>query len=85
MRFSTLCKVELEEGTGMGVTRDLSTTGFHFTADEPLPIGSMLRCVILMPKKDDKVVRLRCEGQVVRTDKSVDGWDIAINFTSFEW
>lgn len=83
MRFSTLCTVELEEGTGL--TRDLSTTGFCFTAEASIPIDSMLRCVILMPNKKGQIIRLRCEGQVVRVQPIDNAWDIGVSFTSFEW
>ncbi|MGR9013848.1 MAG: PilZ domain-containing protein [Gammaproteobacteria bacterium] len=83
VRFSTLCTVELENS--LGVTRDLSTTGFCFTTTEAIQIKSMLRCVVLMPKKNGRIVRLRCEGQVVRRNRIEDGWNIAVNFTSFEW
>ncbi|MDP3878637.1 MAG: PilZ domain-containing protein [Methylobacter sp.] len=83
MRFSTHCTVELEEGTG--VTRNLSTAGFCFTTAEAIPLNSMLRCVILMPKKQGQIIRLRCEGQVVRCNQTESGWDIGVSFTSFEW
>ena len=82
-RFSTHCTVELEEGAG--VTRDLSTAGFCFTTDKEIPINSMLRCVILMPKKKEQIIRLRCEGQVVRVTETENGWDIGVSFTSFQW
>jgi hypothetical protein len=52
VRFSTSCTVELNEGTG--ITSDLSATGFCFTTDAAIPLKSMLRCVILMPKKAAK-------------------------------
>jgi len=45
----------------------------------------MLRCVILMPKKKGQIIRLRCEGQVVRCNQIEIGWDIGVRFTSFEW
>lgn len=83
IRFPTFCTVELDENSG--ITRDLSTTGFCFTTGVAFPINSMLRCAILMPRKDGKIIRLRCEGQVVRTRKNEAGWDVAVNFTSFEW
>lgn len=83
MRFSTLCTVELEDGTG--ITSDLSTSGFCFTTEVEIQLSSMLRCVILMPKKDGKIIRLRCEGQVVRVNKIATGWNVAVSFTSFEW
>ncbi|MFU8790120.1 MAG: PilZ domain-containing protein [Methylobacter sp.] len=82
-RFPTHCTVELEER--VGVTRDLSTTGFSFISEQAVPINSMLRCVILMPKKKGAIIRLRCEGRIVRINRTENGWDIGVSFTSFQW
>lgn len=82
-RFPTFCTVELESGTG--ITRNLSTTGVCFTTDQPIDPDLMVRCFIPMQRPGRNTVRLRCEGKVVRVNKSEDGWDVAINFTSFEW
>jgi hypothetical protein len=82
-RYPTFCTVELDSGTG--VTRNLSTTGVCFTTDSALEPNLMLRCFILMQKMGRNIIRVRCEGRVVRADKSGDGWEIAINFTTLEW
>jgi len=82
-RYPTFCTVELDSGTG--VTRNLSTTGVCFTTDNALEPNLMLRCFILMQKMGNHIIRLRCEGRVVRADKSIDGWVVAINFTTLEW
>lgn len=84
-RYPTRCTVELDSGTG--VTHDLSTTGVCFTTDQPIEPDLMVRCFIPMPrpKIGRDLVRLRCEGRVVRANKSEDGWDVAVNFTTLEW
>jgi len=82
-RFPSCCTVDLDPGTG--VTRDLSTTGVCFTTDKAIEPDLMLRCFIPMQKPGKNPIRLRCEGRVVRANKSEDGWDVAINFTTFEW
>ncbi len=82
-RYPTSCLVELDSGTG--VTRNLSTTGVCFTTDTAIEPNLMLRCFIPMEKPGRNLTRLRCEGRVVRADKSEDGWDVAINFTTLEW
>lgn len=82
-RYPTFCVIELE--SGIGVTHNLSTTGVCFTTDEAFEVGSKLRCFILMKKKDGNTRRIRCEGQVVRTEKKANGWEIAINFSTLEW
>ncbi len=82
-RYPTLCIVELD--SGLGVTRDLGTTGVCFTTNEPIDPDSMLRCFIPMQKKGRDLARLRCEGRVVRSNKTIDGWEIAIHFTTLDW
>lgn len=82
-RYPTFCAVDLDPGTG--VTRNLSTTGVCFTTDKAIEPDLMLRCFIPMQKTGRSMIRLRCEGRVVRADKSADGWDVAVNFTTFEW
>jgi len=82
-RYPTLCTVELDSGTGL--TRNLSTTGVCFTTNTPIEPNLMLRCFILMQKMGRNMTRLRCEGKVVRADRSADGWEVANNFTTLEW
>lgn len=83
-RYPTFCTVELDAGTG--VTRNLSTTGVCFTTDKALEPDIMLRCFIPMQKKTGKnITRLRCEGRVIRSDKSEEGWEVGLQFTSLEW
>lgn len=82
-RFPTSCIIELD--STMGVTRNLSTTGVCFTTDEAIEPNLMLRCFISMQKSGRHMTRLRCEGRVVRADKATDGWEVAVNFTTFEW
>ena len=82
-RYPTYCIVELESGTG--VTRDLSTTGVCFTTDKAIEPNLMIRCFISMQKKGRNLARLRCEGRVVRANKSEQGWEVAVHFTTLEW
>lgn len=82
-RYPTFCTVELDSGTG--VTRNLSTTGVCFTTDKAIEPDQMVRCFIPMNRTGRNMTRLRCEGRVVRTDKSEEGWEVAVNFTTLEW
>lgn len=82
-RFPTSCAVEFDAGTG--VTNDLGTTGVCFTTDKAIEPDLMLRCFIPMQKPGRNLTRLRCEGRVVRADKSSEGWKVAVNFTTLEW
>jgi hypothetical protein len=82
-RYPLSCPVELDWGTG--ITRNLSTTGVCFITDKAIEPDVMIRCFIPMQKPGRKTTRLRCEGRVVRADQSEEGWEVAVNFTSFEW
>ena len=82
-RYPTFCTVDLEPGTG--VTHNLSTTGVCFTTDKTIELGLVLRCFIIMQKVGGNSRRLRCEGRVIRVEKSAKGWKIAVNFTTLEW
>lgn len=82
-RYPTFCTVELDTGTG--VTRNLSTTGVCFTTDKIIEPNLMLRFFISMQKKGRNMIRLRCEGRVVRAHKFANGCEVAIQFTTFEW
>lgn len=82
-RYPTFCAVELDSGTG--VTRDLSTAGVCFTTDKAIEPNLMLRCFISMQKRGRNMIRLRCEGRVVRANESEQGWEVAIHFTTLEW
>jgi hypothetical protein len=87
-RFPTFCVVEFDSSTGLsgtGETRNLSTNGVCFTTDVAIEPGVMLRCIIPMQKAGRNMTRLRCEGPVVRANKIEDGWEIAVNFTTFQW
>jgi hypothetical protein len=84
-RFPTSCTVEFDAGTGAGITNDLGTSGVCFTTDKAITPDLMLRCFIPMQKQGRNLTRLRCEGRVVRADKSSEGWKVAVNFTTLEW
>lgn len=82
-RYPTFCDVDLDPG--IGVTRNLSTTGVCFITDKEMETDLMVRCFIPMQKPGKNIVRLRCEGRVVRSRRIKDGWEIALHFTTFDW
>jgi hypothetical protein len=82
-RYPTFCDVDLDPG--LGITRNLSTTGVCFISDKEMEPESMVRCFIPMQKPGKNMVRLRCEGRVVRSRRIQDGWETALQFTTFDW
>lgn len=82
-RYPTFCTIELD--SGIGITRNLSTNGVCFTTDKAIEPNLMLRGFISMHRAGRNMTRLRCEGRVVRSVKSADGWEVAVNFTTLEW
>jgi hypothetical protein len=85
-RFPLSCEVDLDPGTGL--TRNLSTSGVCFITDKFFEPDLMLRCFIPMQKKGKNLIRLRCEGRVVRVRKMENNsgeWEIALHFTTLDW
>lgn len=80
-RFAIAYEVQLEDGNG--VTRDLSSTGVYFTTSNYLEVGYVLQFYILLQKIGKSINRLRCEGQVIRTDESSQEWGIAVHLLTF--
>ncbi len=56
-----------------GETRNVSSSGVLFTADQPIPVGDPIEYVITFPKAPGsrKEVRLRCVGKVLREDREL--------------
>lgn len=73
-----------EEISGIGAVVNLSTTGLCFTTSQEIELNVMLRCFLYM-KKGKRLIKLRCEGPVVRTEKIIDNWQIAIKLTTLQW
>lgn len=73
-----------EEISGVGAVLNLSTTGLCFTTNQQIELDTMLRCFLYMNKKN-RLIKLRCEGPVVRVEEFTNGWKIAITFTTFQW
>lgn len=74
----------MEEIYGVGVVVNLSTTGLYFTTKENIELGTMLRCFLYMTK-GNRLIKIRCEGHVVRTDECKNCWNIAISLTTLQW
>jgi hypothetical protein len=53
-----------------GETRNVSSCGVLFTADQPVPLGEAVEYLITFPKAPGTraAVRLRCMGKVLRED-----------------
>jgi len=81
-RFPVVYNVVFEQGSS-GLTSDMSTSGFYFTTQSAIHIGQSLRFCILLEKVGTLVSRLRCEGQVVRTDNLTQQLGVAVQFSDF--
>lgn len=78
---------EVEWDDGRGVTRDVSTCGVRFVteAGHHFRIGEMLRFFIIVRRLGTSMNRLRCEGIVIRGNRSSAGWDVAVCLQDFQF
>lgn len=80
-RFASVYRVELDQGTGLTV--NLSTNGVYFITQAAIETGQSLCFCIVLEKIGALVSRLRCEGQVVRTDNLTLQCGVAVQFSDF--
>ncbi len=80
-RFKGAIPVELKEGRGL--TRDFSTDGVYFETDQPLDVGERLDFTIwLEHASPNNPLRLRCQGEVVRTETGLEKRGVAVVITA---
>jgi hypothetical protein len=87
-RHPIFCNIEFNSTTGVtgqGQTRNMSANGVCFTTDKVIELDLSLRLVIFMQKGGRNMPPLCCEGKVVRVNTSEEGWEVAVNFTTFDW
>lgn len=66
-RLEIRLPVELEHGRGW--TRDVSASGVYFETTMPFAPGAPISFSLVMTHASPAVLRLQCEGQVVRVDR----------------
>jgi hypothetical protein len=68
-----------------GETRNLSSGGVLFTADADVQVGQPIEFLITLPTgSEQKAVRLRCMGKVVRLDRAKSA-SVAATVERFEF
>ena len=76
-------EIPLEVKGGTGLTRDFSTHGIYFITDQVLSVGERLGVVMLLEHNSlGQVWRLRCEGEVLRVEPTVEKIGVAFAITS---
>lgn len=75
-RFPINLPIHLREGASSeveGTTKDVSAAGVYIKAESALEVGSNIEFDITLPADvigSEKNVTIRCQGRVVRTEKS---------------
>ena len=82
-RHLTELPVELENG--MGITRDISTTGVFFKTSQSHVPGAPIKFFLILEHIQDSPTRLCCEGKVIRVEPCGKQLGIAVNMTSFRF
>ena len=81
VRYKGEISLEVKEGTGL--TRDFSTNGIYFVTDQDMSVGERLEVVMLLEHTGlARLWRLRCEGEVLRVEPTVDKIGVAFAITS---
>jgi hypothetical protein len=81
-RFSIGLPVELAEG--VGTTRDLGTSGVYFTSRYGYEPSSKLEFTIVLDSvNENKPLRMRCSGEVVRVETVDDMVGIAARILEY--
>jgi len=81
-RIFTGLPVELESGTG--ITRDVSISGVLFETNVSLSPGAPISFSLLLEHVDpDGPLRLYCQGQIVRVERSRGKVRVAVAVTSY--
>ncbi|PSJ18556.1 PilZ domain-containing protein [Nitrosomonas supralitoralis] len=74
-RFMMRCLVNPDAERGWST--DISATGVYFVAQQSMRKNEVVNLTI----KLNKEYVVQCEGMVIRTDKQIQGYGIAVQFT----
>ena len=76
--------VPVEAKSGVGVTRDLSTSGVYFTCEHGMPLGSRISLTIVLDRANPSHrLRLHCHGEVVRLEEVGESVGIAVKIEEY--
>jgi len=74
----SITRAGAERVTVAGFTRNISSTGVLFTAEQEPDLGGAIEYVIILIRQGPKSVRLRCMGKVLRAERlQSDGRPVA--------
>lgn len=79
-RISTTLPVNL--GDKQGIARDVSASGMFLETDAAYSVGSAVDVALDLDTPWGKVM-LRCEGRIVRVERSDEKVGVAVRFTDF--
>lgn len=77
-RFGLRCLVTFAEEE-QGWSRDISSTGIYLSTQRNLNAKEVIGMTITFSRESV----IRCEGEVIRTEKQENGYGVAIQFKTF--
>lgn len=81
-RFLLEVPVMLENG--MGLTRDISSSGIYFMTDQPLTEGGTVKFSVKLEHiRPGKPIQLDCQGQVLRVEAADGKHGVAARISEF--
>jgi len=76
--------IELKDG--IGITRDFSSTGIFFKTDKSFTKGQPIDFMIVLENVDpDRLVRVKCRGEIVRIEESGQKIGVAVAISSYNF
>jgi hypothetical protein len=78
-RFPLQIVIALPESSGM--TRNVSTTGLYFETEEIFLNSKRLDFDLLLPRPSGSLLKVHCQGEVVRVEPTERRVGVAVKFT----
>lgn len=76
--------IELKDGKG--ITRDFSDSGIFFETDKSFTPGQPIDFMIVLENVDpDRLVRVKCRGEIVRIEENGQKIGVAVAVSSYDF
>lgn len=76
----------IEFKDGKGITRDFSSTGIFFETDKSFTQGQPIDFTIVLENVNpDRLVRVKCLGEIVRVEESGQKIGVAVTISSYNF
>ena len=82
-RFERDFDIELTDGL-RARSVNISSRGIYCVVDEPLPLFSKLHVTVDLPVEEGELLKIECDGVVVRAEPEEEQFNVAIYFLDLD-